>query len=338
MGTIVRRTDSKGNVTFQAKVRRTGFPIISRSFPTRDQAETWAAEIEAGLQRGQSKKNLLGDTTPMSDLIARYLKEVTPLKKGADTERFHIRAIENSQIPRYTVATLTKDAVKEFRDERLKKVAASTVNRELNILHHMLEYARKEWGVSGGVNPVSDVERPKNPPARDRRLSPDEEVKLLAACDESRGGYLRDVVELALETAMRQSELIGLDWAQVDIERRTIRLLEGKTKNGHGRGVPLSKKAVEILKRRVSGPEDMKGPVFKDVTAAALKRAFIRAADRAGLENFHFHDLRHEATSRIFEKGTFNTMEVASITGHNDVRMLKRYTHLDASKLAEKLD
>lgn len=338
MGTIIRREDSKGNVSFQAKVRRVGFPIISKTFPTKEEATAWAAEVEADLRRGASKRTVLADSTSMADLIDKYLKEVTPLKKGADTEKFHIRAIQASQIPRYTVGTLSADAVRAYRDDRLKKVAPSTVNRELNILHHMIEHARKEWGVSGDVNPVSDVQRPKNPPPRDRRLSPDEETALLAACDESRGGYLRDVVELAIETGMRQSEMVGLDWKQVDLPRRTIRLLDGKTKNGEGRGVPLSKKAVEVLKRRASGPEDMVGRVFKGVTSEALKRAFIRAVERADLENFHFHDLRHEATSRFFETGKFNSMEVASITGHNDLRMLKRYTHLDASKLAEKLD
>ena len=80
----------------------------------------------------------------------------------------------------------------------------------------------------------------------------------------------------------------------------------------------------------------MAGPIFREVTADALKRAFIRAVGRAKLENFHFHDLRHEAVSRMFEKG-LNQMEVSSVSGHKDLRMLKRYTHLDASKLAAKL-
>ncbi|MFP3754154.1 site-specific integrase [Cupriavidus sp. SIMBA_020] len=336
MGTIIRREDSKGNISYQAKVRKVGFPIISKTFPSKDEAAAWAAETELSLGNGVTKRTLLSSKTSMADLIDRYLTEVTPRKKSAEIERHHIRAIQRSQIPRYTVGTLTSDAAREFRDERLKKVAASTVNRELNILHHMIEYARKEWGVSGGVNPVSDVQRPKNPPPRDRRLSPDEETALLAACDESRGGYLRDVVELAIETGMRQSELLGLDWGQVSIPRRTIRLLEGMTKNGEGRGVPLSTNAIEVLRRRATAPEDMTGRVFKEVTADALKRAFIRAVDRAKLENFHFHDLRHEAVSRMFEKG-LNQMEVSSVSGHKDLRMLKRYTHLDAAKLAEKL-
>jgi len=336
MGTIIRREDSKGNVSYQAKVRKVGFPVISKTFPTKDKAIAWATEVEANLANGATKRTLLSAKTSMAELIDRYVSKVTPLKKGADSEKYHIRVIQRSQIARYTVGTLTPDAVRDYRDDRLKKVAASTVNRELNILHHMIEYARKEWGLSGGVNPVSDVQRPKNPPPRDRRLSPDEETSLLAACDESRGGYLRDIVELAIETGMRQAEMVSLDWKQVDIPRRTIRLLEGTTKNGEGRGVPLSTKAVSVLRRRVSSPEAMTGSVFKGITSEALKRAFIRACDRAKLEDFHFHDLRHEAVSRLFEKG-LNQMEVSSVSGHKDLRMLKRYTHLDASKLADKL-
>lgn len=336
MGTIIRREDSKGNVSYQAKVRKVGFPIISKTFPSKDEAAAWTAEIEANLANGATKRTLLSAKTSMSELIDRYLDEVTPRKKSADTEKYHIRVIQRSQLAKYTVGTLTPDAVRTYRDDRLKKVSPSTVNRELNILHHMIEFARKEWGVSGGVNPVSDVQRPKNPPPRDRRLASNEETALLAACDESRGGYLRGVVELAIETGMRQAEMVALDWSQVDIPRRTIRLLEGTTKNGEGRGVPLSTKAVAVLRRHAVNPEDMAGRVFKGVTAEALKRAFIRACDRAKLENFHFHDLRHEAVSRLFEKG-LNQMEVSSVSGHKDLRMLKRYTHLDASKLAAKL-
>ena len=134
---------------------------------------------------------------------------------------------------------------------------------------------------------------------------------------------------------MRQSELVGLEWERVNLPRRTIRLMEGATKNGHGRGVPLSRRAVEVLES-ITPEDERHGRVFPDLTTEAVKRAFIRTCKRAGIENFHFHDLRHEATSRLFEKG-LNVVEAASVTGHRDPRMLMRYTHLDASKLADKL-
>jgi len=205
------------------------------------------------------------------------------------------------------------------------------VNRDLNLIGHLIEIARKEWGVALSVNPVRCIRRPKSNPARERRLAPGEEAALLAAADRAKGGYLRTVIVLALETAMRQGEIAGLDWTNINVPQR--RLYLPMTKNGSSRGVPLSLKAIAVLESLPERP----GPVFPGVTTEAIKRAFRNACKRAGIEGLHFHDLRHEATSRFFEKG-LNMMEVASITGHKSLSMLRRYTHLDAGKLASRLD
>ncbi len=129
--------------------------------------------------------------------------------------------------------------------------------------------------------------------------------------------------------------MVGLLWQHIDLKHRVAHL--PLTKNGEARSVPLSSKARAVL--AALKPPDVDaptGPVFAGLTGEAVKRAFIRACDRAGLDDFHFHDLRHEATSRLFEKG-LNPMEVASITGHKTLQMLKRYTHLNARDLAAKL-
>ena len=181
-------------------------------------------------------------------------------------------------------------------------------------------------------NPVREVRRPKKPPARDRRLHPGEEARLLVACGTARGGFLLDCVQLAIETGMRQGEIVGLDWKDVDLERQIARLHAGATKNGHGRGVPLSRTAVAVLQRR--GPAV--GSVFQGVTTEAVKQAFAKAAARAGMAELHFHDLRHEAISRLFERG-FNVMEAAAVSGHRDLAVLRRYVHLEASALASRL-
>ena len=130
---------------------------------------------------------------------------------------------------------------------------------------------------------------------------------------------------------MRQGELIGLRWEHVDLARRIAHLPD--TKNGEARTVPLSSTAVDVLRAL---PRSIHAEVFPGLTTEAVKRAFARARRRAGLEDLHFHDLRHEATTRLFERG-LNIMEVATITGHKDLRMLRRYTHLKAEELARKL-
>jgi integrase len=332
MGTITKRTGAR-DTSYQAKVRRAGHPILSKSFPDRRTAELWVAQQELSVARGDVPDPAAARGTTMLALMQRYLQEVTPAKKGAIQEGYHMRPLMRSKLAAYTPATLTPQAVREWRDERLRTACGTTVNRQLNLLHHVIEHARKEWGIGSG-NPVSDVRRPKNNRARDRRLSQGEEERLLLACDDSRKGYLRDVVQLAIETGMRQAELLGLRWELIDLEKATARLLD--TKNGDDRTVPLSKAAVALLSRRKRGGKGI-GAVWPGITTEAVKQAFQRARVRAGLRDFHFHDLRHEATSRFFEKG-LNVMEAASVTGHKDLRMLKRYTHLDASKLALKLD
>ncbi len=130
---------------------------------------------------------------------------------------------------------------------------------------------------------------------------------------------------------MRQGEIVGLRWRHVNMARRTALLPD--TKNGESRTVPLSSVAVDLLKAL---PRSINGEVFPGVTTEAVKQAFIRATRRAKIEDFHFHDLRHEATTRLFERG-LNIIEVSSITGHRDLQMLRRYTHLRAEDLAKKL-
>ncbi len=347
MGTISERTDNAGAATFQAKIRRKGFPPLSQTFPTRDEAERWILGIEAALRirspvaaakQARAKLDAALNERPriVADLLNRYLAEETPKKKGATVETYRIRAMLDSPLALVHLTNLTQRDLRGWRDERLKQVSASTVNRDLTLLNVMLNLARREWDVVLCDGLFHGVRRPKNPPARDRRLSAQEQVALFAACADTRGGYLRPIVELALETGMRQSELVALEWERISLPRRTIRLLEGTTKNGHGRAVPLSRRAVEVLESLA--PEDKRhGRVFPNLTTEAVKRAFIRTRERAGIKDFHFHDLRHEATSRLFEKG-LNVVEAASVIGHKDTRMLMRYTHLDASKLAEKLN
>jgi integrase len=276
------------------------------------------------------------ETTTLGELLERYLEEITPAKKGAGAESARIRALLRHPLANRYVAGIRGVDIARYRDERLKKVCAATAKRDLTIVSHLFEVARKEWGIHV-LNPVRDVSLPGHARARNRRLRPGEdggdceETRLLSACREARNPYLLPMVKLAIETAMRQGEIIGLCWEHVDLNRHIVHLLD--TKNGESRSVPLSTTAVHVLRAL---PRSLHGQVFPGMTTEAVKRAYKRAVRRAGIEDLRFHDLRHEATSRLFEKG-LNIMEVASITGHKDLRMLRRYTHLKAEDLALKL-
>ena len=141
----------------------------------------------------------------------------------------------------------------------------------------------------------------------------------------------RELVKFAIETAMRRQEIASLTWEHVDLKRRTAHL--PKTNNGESRTVPLSPAALDILK---SLPRELSGSVF-GMSPDLITKKMSKATKRAGMEDFRFHDLRHEATSRFFENTDLDVMEIRMITGHKSMQMLARYSHLRAHKLADRL-
>ena len=343
MATITKR----GDLQWQVKVRRRGFPSQSRTFDTKAQAETWARMVEGEMDRGIFVDRSEYEKTTFVEALDRYEREVAVLKKGYAQEKYKIDYWRKTTFAQRYLAALRPMDIAAWRDEHLKTHSPSTVNRLLIILSHLYTIAIKEWGMGGLVNPVSQIRKPKLSRGRDRRLLPGEEKVLLRACG-SYGGNIVGIVRFALETGMRRSELSGMTWDRVDLKKRTVTLPE--TKNGEKRIVPLSSEAVRIL----SGlPRRVDGRVW-DVESASISQAFTRAISRARklyeteceekgispdpafLADLNFHDLRHEATSRFFEKG-LNPMQVAAITGHKTLQMLKRYTHLKAEDLAELL-
>lgn len=148
-----------------------------------------------------------------------------------------------------------------------------------------------------------------------------------------RNPYIDPLIRLAIETGMRQGELLRIRWADVDLVAGTLRI--PITKNGQPRTIPLTPAAVQHLKTLSSPVAPPHDHVFR-TTARALKLAWGRLTRRAGLDDLHFHDLRHEAVSRFFEKG-LTVPEVALISGHRDPRMLFRYTHPRPEDIAAKL-
>ncbi|WP_250538244.1 MULTISPECIES: site-specific integrase [unclassified Caballeronia] len=345
MGTLQERPN--GNWT--GKIRRSGFPSLSQTFRHRFEAAAWVAEQEAALEKriaavraaGHNKRIASeGDSRYLlfGDLMRRYLEEVSPQKDASGEEAIRMRGLLKHSIAACPVGALNGARVAEWRNERLKSVSGSTVRRDKNLLSHVVEIARNEWEVNIDPNPFKRVRMPREGLPRERRLSPAEEAALLAACSETWSPFIRPIVILALETAMRRSEIIGLTWERVFLSEPSVQLVH--TKTGKPRGIPLSRRAVAVLQElRPNSPEgaQLKGSVFPGFTANALKLAFRRAVERAKIKGLRFHDLRHEATSRLFEK-RLAVMEVASITGHQDVRMLRRYTHLQVRDLARKLD
>jgi len=319
----------KRSGSWRAIVKRKGHERITRTFDTKAAAEAWGRQVEAEMDRGVYVSRKEAESTTLSDALDRYEREISSSKKGHRREKTRILVWKNHPLAKRFLASIRGSDLASYRDERIKAgYASNTIRLELAIISHLFEIARKEWGMEGLTNPVKSIRMPSPPAGRDRRLQPGELEKLLESVSEE----MNQVIRFALETAMRRGELAGMTWEMVDLKKRTVTLPE--TKNGQKRIVPLSSVAATILKDRLS-TRRIDGKVW-NIGLDAISQDFAKACQKAGLSDLHFHDLRHEATSRFFEKG-FNPMEVSAITGHKTLQMLKRYTHLRAEDLAERL-
>lgn len=301
-------------------------------------------------------------TTPptLAQSIHRYLAEVSPLKKGTQTERGLARRWLGTRLAGRPIDRVRNTDIIAIRDEWLTQHKPSTVVRRLAFLSHVYTVLRKDWGWPDLANPVQLVRRPTVADARERRLytcirlrgvpaseCPRNELDWLIEATES--DELPVIMTLATETAMRRSEICGVRREHVDLRYGTVLLPE--TKNGTTRIVPLTPWALDVL-RRYLADRSSRGPIFT-MSPTAVTRAFIRARRRARaayealcrqhgrrpqttyFRDLRFHDLRHEATSVL--ASVFEMHKLAKVTGHKDTRMLLRYYHPHGRDLARQL-
>lgn len=319
------------NGKWQARVIRDGYPDQTKTFQSKADAEKWARAIESAIDKGQFVTTTEAHRTTLSDVIARYLVEITPTMKGATEDAIRLKAILRKPIAKWSMANLSAARIAAYRDERLKEVSAGTVIRELAYLSSIINHARREWGINVS-NPVQMVRKPQSPQARSRVLTEDEIGKLLHALEPQgrRSHWTKPAVQLALETAMRRGELLSLRWEYIDLQARTAFLPD--TKNGESRTVPLSSAAAQVLSEL---SKHISGAVIP-VKFFSLDAAFKRACKRAGLQEVRFHDLRRTAITRMADKLP-NVIELAAVSGHKSLMVLKRYYRPAPIDLAKKL-
>ena len=325
MPTINKR--SAGN--WQVKVRKKGQPQQSKTFRTKAAAERWSKFTESEMERGVFVSSAEAEQTTLDELLDRYEEEVVPLKKSS-RRIVSVLNMLRKHLGSLSVAAITPSVAASYRDKRLKNVSTGTVRKDLSLLSRVLSHAQKEWELYlPRGNPCGSIRMPPNGKARDRRLEDDEEEQLLKHA-RLYGGEIESVVVFALETAARRGEIANLTWNNVDLKKYVAQFVD--TKNGENRRIPLSQRCVALLE---SLPRNIKGNVFR-MRPDSITQAFEAVCKLSGIEGLRFHDLRHEATSRLFEKG-LSIMEVSSVTGHKDLGMLKRYTHLKPEDLVAKL-
>lgn len=339
----IRKTPS---ATWKAVIRKRGWPTVIKTFRTKRDAEDWARRTEDEMVRGVYIDRAASERTLLKKALERYEAEVCPTKRPSTARRekpasANLKAVLGD----YSLAAITPDLVAGYRDQRLEEgLSASTVRLELALLSHLYTVAIKEWRIGLVYNPVASIRKPPPHRGRDRRLTLEEEQKLLRACDKHSNPMLGQIVRLALHTGMRAGEIRTLRRGQVNLEKRVVTLTE--TKNGSARTVPLSNAAVAVLRTALANPVrpiDTDLVFFGEPGRDKVRRPYEfrpqwhRTLAALGIKGLRFHDLRHEAVSRLVEAG-LGDQEVAAISGHKSMQMLRRYTHLRAEDLVRRLD
>ena len=360
MASIRKRTNKDGSVSYRVEIRLKGFPPQRATFKRRTDARKWAGQTEAAIQENRYFKTAEARKHTFGDLADRYIKETLP-KKSASAQKNQEAQITwwKKQIGHYTLGDVTAAQITECRErllsepnERGRMLGPATVNRYLAALSHAFNVAVNEWAWLED-SPLRKVKKPTEPRGRIRFLSDDktdsngktvdgERTRLLKACQASNNSYLYTVVVLALSTGMRRGEIMGLRLDDVDLHQGRATLHE--TKNGERRVVPLSGKALDLLKEH-SKVRNLKTSLLfpgkpirsKDgkmiYKPMDLRAPWLTALKKADIEDFHFHDLRHSAASYLAMNGA-SLAEIAEVLGHKTLQMVKRYAHLSEAHTA----
>ncbi len=339
MATIRKR----GEYQWEAQVRRKGYSAISKTFEIKVQAEDWARAQETDMRRGVFIDRREAETTTLKTAFEKYEKEVTVRKKSKVRETFRINKLLEHKLAKHSLAAIKAKDIAEFRDAgRNRGLAENTIRLDIALLSSVFEYCRKEWGIEVD-NPCRKIKLPAGSNKRERRLSTLEESNLLEFIVKAlpRTKYARELIELDIETGMRQSEILGIEWNDIKLSHKYIHLND--TKSGDPRDVPLSPKAIQIIK---SMPRPINNCKVFNITQDRLIRGFKLACNLAReaaenpepsfMENLKFHDLRHESASRWGR--ILKAQEMCKMFGWKTMQMALNYYHPTGSSIADTIE
>ena len=306
---------------WQVRIQRQFQPSLSKTFDKLIDAKIWGREqeriLDLGLQIAQPKIQL-------SKLLVRYRDEILPSKKNTRPDYYRINQILKFPLSKYALQDLRSQHIVQFRDQLLSlKKSSNTIRLYLAIVSHLYTIAINEWGYENLNNPVSKIRRPKLPPSRDIRLNDQQIMKII---HHTHSPLLPDLILIALHTAMRCSEIVNLEWEDIDYEKKQIHVKN--TKNNHNRFIPINDELISLFRKQPLA-ESKIFPITSHAVGVAFRRACIRAEE----PGVCFHTLRHEAISRMFEKG-LDIPKVSLISGHLNWKILKKYCHLSLRNIS----
>jgi integrase len=338
-----------GREFWQVRIRRKGYPPISKNFDTKRQADDYGILIESKLLRNEAINPHEASKWTIPDVIDWYRRNPDPQRKLETTKQLNRLKFLETEFENFSVNTLTPGILSKWIQKRLAINAPSTVYHYYVALKNALVYHAVQHDYAQTL--FTAVKCPSKPGQRNRRFSKEETRQLFKSIRVRSKVKKKEMmlsVLFSLETACRVGEMIRISWSDVNLENRYLDFRAENTKTKEGRRIPLTSVAVKILKwfKKVHNPERLGGlRVFQcwNLNEHHLSKQFQICCGRAEIEDIRWHDLRHEGTSRLFEwvnprsGHTLTDMEIASITGHKSMNMLRRYAHLRPSSIIPKL-
>ena len=306
---------------WQSIIRVQGHPHLAKSFTSRTDAKRWATETELKIRRedaGIAKIKF----PKFEDVARRYVEEVSIHKKSHRDERYTILGLIQEAWSSYPIHRIRPSTISSYMAKLSETVSGSTINRRLDVISSMFTTFKKEYGYPVD-NPVLSIRRPKKAQPRDRRFTDEELDKLIKGNRTS--PQLRSIMKIALETGLRMSEILRLD----------ARLIEGNTIK-----IPVAKTRPRIIPLTTDALAEIQNADLPfTLTKYALDKQFRKLCKYYGIEDAHFHDLRHQALTNFMKDKGLNVPETMMIAGHSDPRMLLRiYNNLEVSHVANKLN
>lgn len=338
----------RGPLQIRARFRRVGAGSVSKTFEAWELAANWLGDQKREAEKhGQLTDRGLIQKTTLAQALKDYLKEETPLKRGAVQEEQRIKYWLDHPLAQRHLSTLTVADFQQWIKSRIAEgKAPTTITNALSPVSKTYQSLATKRGFEGLINPIKAIIRPKARRGREVFLSFEDEQRLLAACDpgsgpagrgrKSRSPWLGAMVKVALTTAMRQGEIRALKDVDLDLDRSCLRVQEAKDIQGaKPRDVPLTPDGVAVFREILKGPRPISGGVFPATTKDQVSSAFANAARRAGLPEITFHDLRHTATTRLAAI-IRDVMVLRKFTGHESIQVLMRCYNPTAAELAKR--
>ena len=320
---------------FTVEIKRVGHKNIYKTFHQKTDAIKWGRQVEIQLDQSRYRDTSNASKTTLKSVLERHLAERIKVVREPRKEQSRFNTVTKHDIVNRYLSNLTPQIFAKYRDDRLdEKVKPATVCRELSFMSVAIKKAVKLYNCWLPEHPVPNEIKPKETPPRQRRLEEGEFNKLMKFCKQKRNTYWCAMIEFAIETALRLKEQLTLDWSEINFKDMLITVKAEHSKNNVQRKIPMTPRAIEILKKL---PRNITGRVFP-VSLNNFQRAWRSITKNANIKDLHWHDLRRESCSRLMESG-LSISECQMFTGHKTLSlMLQTYSQHNPSVVAKKLN